>query len=259
MKGWLHRLEATVPLLAEANRARKVATMQLRDVARELRYPPGSNLRDELVDLKRFIRRAFQLLAYNGIDGDYAEFGCYGARTFTLASGASRLVDHPAHLWAFDSFAGLPASDDPRDAHPGWEQGVMAMSELDFVARCVAAGVPESSFSTVAGFYADTLPGPAGAPRPERVAFAYLDCDLYTSTRQALDFLLGRLVHGAVVAFDDYYCFSPTQTSGERLAAAEVFGAQDRWRLVPYIQWGWYGMSFVVEDAALAPAPLPGR
>jgi hypothetical protein len=123
----------------------------------------------------------------------------------------------------------------------------MAMTETDFVAACTAAGIPGHEVNTVAGFYADTLAPAAEGPRPEQIAFAYVDCDLYSSAVEVLRFLETRLQHGMVIAFDDYYCFGPSTPSGERLAAGELFARQSQWRLVPYIQWGWYGMSFVVE------------
>ena len=219
----------------------------VRGATGDLRYYPTDQWYDELLALKGFMRRAFQLLAYNEVPGDYAEFGSFGARTFTLAWGASRLVGHPARLWAFDSFQGLPEPVGHRDAHPGWQAGAMAMSETAFVAACTANGIPRADIHTVAGFYAATLAPSAGGSRPERIAFAYVDCDLYSSAVDVLRFLEPRLQHGMVIAFDDYYCFGPSAPSGERLAAGELFGGHSEWRLVPYIQWGWYGMSFLVE------------
>jgi hypothetical protein len=58
---------------------------------------------------QEFFYNAFKALAFNGIDGDYAEFGCWGGMTFALAYHESRRHQHQAKLWAFDSFAGLPA------------------------------------------------------------------------------------------------------------------------------------------------------
>jgi len=203
---------------------------------------------DEQDDLERFMRRVFYMLFYNNIAGDYAEFGCHGARTFTLAARTSPMVGHGAHLWAFDSFEGLPPSGDPRDQHSGWTAGAMAMSESAFIEACLAQGVERDAFTTVPGFYSDSLSAGAPGPRPERVCFAYIDCDLYTSTLEALRFLEGRLCHGAVLALDDYYCYSETHPSGERLAVLEIFEDHPRWRLVPYRHWGWNGQSFVIED-----------
>ena len=50
---------------------------------------------------------------------------------------------------------------------------------------------------------------------------AYIDCNLYSSTVTVLEFLAPRLKHGMIVAFDDYFCWSPTQVSGERFALHE--------------------------------------
>lgn len=71
------------------------------------------------------------------------------------------------------------------------------------------------------------------------------------SLLRLLKFLLPRLKHGMILAFDDYYCWSSSQTSGERRACAEIFADDKEWSLVPYLQFGWAGMSFVVEGKSL--------
>ena len=91
--------------------------------------------------------------------------------------------------------------------------------------------------------------------QPVNIALAYLDCDLYSSTCEVLKFLLPRLKHGMIVAFDDYFCWSAERPSGERQAMLEYLGDNDRWHLLPYVQFGWHGQSFVVEDRHLANRP----
>src|SRR5437660_906115 len=54
---------------------------------------------------QEFLFNAFKALSFNGIDGDYAEFGSSGGMTFGLAYLEARRHGHPAKLWAFDSFA----------------------------------------------------------------------------------------------------------------------------------------------------------
>jgi hypothetical protein len=48
---------------------------------------------------------------------------------------------------------------------------------------------------------------------------------MYSSTRTVLSFLESRLKHGMIVAFDDYFCWSSTQISGERRAFVEFVAA----------------------------------
>lgn len=220
-----------------------------RQVDSILRFKASERFGNELPHRREFFRHAFHYLGFNGIDGDYAEFGSHGAFTFRLAWGASSLLRHDCHLWAFDSFEGLPEGDDTRDDHPRWLAGTMATGETEFRRLCRGAGIPADRYTTVAGFYSATLNEDASGSRPTRIGFAYVDCDLYSSASEVLDFLETRLRPGSIIAFDDYYCYAPDGPSGERLASRKHFSAS-QWSLVPYIQYGWAGMSFVVERRA---------
>jgi hypothetical protein len=73
-----------------------------------------------------------------------------------------------------------------------------------------------------------------------------------------LRFLEPRLQHGMIIGFDDYYCYGPSTASGERLAAAEFFGANGKWQLLPFLRISTFGMSFVVEDRSVSPAYVEG-
>ncbi len=199
-----------------------------------------------------FFRRAFRALAFNAIDGDYAEFGCCGGMTFGLAHAASRRSGVARKFWAFDSFAGLPAPTSARDDHPQWKPGEMAISLRDFHAICRANRISGDEYTTVEGYYATTLAdiSPDRADRPQTIALAYIDCDLHSSTHDVLHFLCPRLQHGMIVAFDDYFCWSADEAAGERRAKAELRAARPDLVFDPFLQFGWHGMSFVVHSAA---------
>lgn len=203
-----------------------------------------------------FFRRAFTALAFNGIDGDYAEFGCCGGMTFGLAYKYSRKQKYYPRLWAFDSFCGLPPGDVAEDEHPAWVQGAMAIEVDEFKKICREKGVPDSQFGIVPGFYKDTLETPGHHDLPENICLAYIDCDMYSSARTVIQFLMPRLKHGMILAFDDYYCWSATQISGERKACAELFRNHPDWALVPFMAFGGGGggMSFVIESRKLSGA-----
>lgn len=206
----------------------------------------------EQVWRQQFFYNAFRALAFNGITGDYAEFGCWGGMTFAMAYGESRRQKHRAHLWAFDSFQGLPPTEGPRDEHPIWQAGTLKTSLDEFHGLCAQRGVPRADYSVVPGFYQETLDHMAADAAPRDIALAYVDCDLYSSTRSVLAFLMPRLKHGMLIAFDDYFCWTATQISGERRAMEEALGDHPRWQLVPYVQFGWHGQSFVVEDRQIS-------
>lgn len=201
---------------------------------------------------QEFFYNAFRALAFNGIDGDYAEFGCWGGMTFALAYHESRRHHHQARLWAFDSFQGLPASCDERDQHPQWKEGILATSLDAFHRICASSGIPKEAYKVVPGFYEQSLPRLSPDEEPRNIALAYVDCDLYSSTKTVLQFLEPRLKHGMIIAFDDYFCWSPTQIAGERRAMLELLVHHSRWALVPYLPFGWHGNSFVIEDRRIA-------
>ena len=203
---------------------------------------------------QEFFYNAFKALSFNGIDGDYLEFGCNGGMTFALAHREARRHAHGARLWAFDSFQGLPAPKGDKDDHPMWVEHTLATDLSRFHQLCSANGIHRSSYEVVPGFYENTLPAMGSQEGPEDIALVFVDCDLYSSTKDVLEFLLPRLKHGMIIGFDDYHCWSADQLSGERQAMLELFQGEMRWRLVPFMRFGWHGESFIVEDSALYPA-----
>jgi O-methyltransferase len=213
--------------------------------------------RRERLYRQEFFFNAFKALRFNGIAGDYAEFGVAGGRTFAMAYREARRVGHEAKLWAFDSFAGLPPPSDPSDEHPEWRPGALATELEEFHALCARNGIPRDAYHVVPGFYEETLSKMPASNEPTDIALAYVDCDLYTSAKTVLGFLEPRLKHGMIVGFDDYFCWSPSQLAGERRALLETLLAHDDWNWMPYMQFGWHGRAFVIEDKNLAPAPAP--
>ncbi len=232
---------------------RKVIPPRLRRIYRRYISPL---IRDsyyiEYTYRKEFFQRAFAALSFNGIDGDYAEFGCCGGVTFRLAYKYSRKYGHPCKLWAFDSFCGLPPKSLPEDEHPIWVHGAMAIASDEFRKICRESNIPISDYHIVAGYYDKSLAKPHDASLPTNICMAYIDCDMYSSTKTVLEFLMQRLKHGMIIAFDDYYCWSSAQVSGERKACADFFRDNKDWVLVPFMQYGSAGgMSFMVEQRSL--------
>ncbi len=216
------------------------------------KYLPFSPLSREKMCRKEFFYNAFRALSFNGIDGDYVEFGCCGGMTFALAYHEARRFEYNTKLWSFDSFQGLPAPEGPKDAHPVWKQREMTTLLDQFYAICDSNKIPRDAYSVVPGFYKQSLSMNNTVSLPENISLAYIDCDLYSSTKTVLEFLMPRLKHGMIIAFDDYFCWSATQISGERKAMMELFSKDCRWEMVPYMQFGWHGNSFVIEDKKIS-------
>lgn len=195
-----------------------------------------------------FFYDAFVNLNVNDISGDYVEFGSWGGTTLKLAHEATNATGKPRHLWAFDSFEGLPEATDPRDYHPGWRPGSPAgQGGVDkFHAACEEHGIPRDAYTAVAGYYDQSLPS-IGDGEPRDIALAYIDCNMYSSAVTVFEFLEPRLKHGMILAFDDYFCWSPSEVSGERSALHEFEQAHPEWSFLRYQNIARAGLSFAVE------------
>lgn len=203
---------------------------------------------------RQFFWQAFAALRINGISGDYVEFGSWGANTFAKAYEHLKGSGVARHMWAFDSFEALPEAADPRDVHPGWQSGFgEGQGGVEkFHEACAEHGIPRDAYTAVEGYYDATLPPLGTDGPPSDIALVLFDCNMYSSAVTAFEFLAPRLKHGMIVAFDDYFCWSPTEVSGERSAMAEFLRDHPQWNFLRYKEIHWGGTSFVVEHAGLA-------
>ena len=155
-------------------------------------------------------------------------------------------VSFDGHVWGFDSFHGMPDEDKSlmRNMHKNdnqWAQGGLNASRIlrapnwPTLRHTLVRNIGYEHHKThlVRGFYNESLRGGITLARRHGMRPAFLidiDCDLYTSTKQALTFMLstGLLVPGTYVYYDDYslkhwsYPASKYPFKEERLAHEEV-------------------------------------
>jgi O-methyltransferase len=211
--------------------------------------PPGGlhPAEKEMHDRYDFMAKAFNAIAVNGIEGDYLEFGVAHGKTMWAAWKASRTLGLTPHLWAFDSFEGLPEPSSSVDAgHPSWQKGRYAVAQDRFRSNLRSMGVADDDVTIVPGFFSDSLASRNRDTLPTSVAFAYVDCDMYASTVDVLDYLKDIVTTGSIVAFDDWFCWSPVGRSGEQIALGELTKSFPELQFNSYIPIGWHGMSFFV-------------
>ena len=170
----------------------------------------------------------------NNIVGDYLEFGVYRGGSFIHSyrhrrqlfdryrTAQSRHTDDAflnarMRFFAFDSFEGLPPSDQAEIPLHWRGEGAMAFSEPRFLANLEAAGVDLADVTTVPGYYDASLT-PETGPRIglTQAAVVNVDCDLGGSTVPVLDFLAPFLVDGTVLVFDDWFYYRGHPARGER-------------------------------------------
>ena len=137
--------------------------------------------------------------------GDYLEFGVYNG---TSLIAAYRELDamglRHVRLFGFDSFRGLPpeaATDDGGKWNPGdWS------SDLEFTQAVLdAEGVDRSRVTLIPGWFSETCTADTAHRHGiEKASVIMVDCDIYTSARDALAFCTPLIKDRALMIFDDW-------------------------------------------------------
>ena len=193
------------------------------------------------------LQSALRLLDFNGIDGDYVEFGCFRAETLPLAHRINRVLPMQRHLWAIDSFQGIPAPQGFRDLHPRWSEGRKFTSAADFQRRCRRHGVPQSAMTTVICPYPE-LNALAADQLPDNIALVYVNCYLHSQVVHVLELLRPRLKQGMLIVFDNYFACSRFHQSGDRAAFEQFQRSTNAFHFCRYQTFGFAGCSFIAEE-----------
>ncbi len=103
-------------------------------------------------------------------------------------------------LWIYDSFEGLPekTSEDASELGKDFKKGELLVTKREVKQRFLRAGLPVPIIKK-AWFHELT-----DADMPEKIAFAFLDGDLYESIRDSLKLVEGRMTEGSVIIVHDY-------------------------------------------------------
>ncbi|ASO18733.1 hypothetical protein FHR81_000996 [Actinoalloteichus hoggarensis] len=221
-------------------------------------------------------RATFEYVWGSHIPGAVAEFGCFeGFSSLMLADLIGEFdaqtdfytAFFPRHLYVYDSFEGFPKSVNPVDsisyevADSGyWREhedasppGTEEMLRAEFTRR-----FGDTGWTVVRGMFEQSL---VSSPIEEPVAIANLDCDLYSSSVEVLDHLVGRrlLPDGAVLLLDDYNCNRANPRFGMRRAMREVFARSDGfYEYSEFLRYGWHGRAFFVHRLGDSPDPDAG-
>lgn len=213
-----------------------------------------TGLEQRLLSYYKFRQDAIDMLADylvgTQIPGDYFEFGVFRGTVFAYAFKIIASLFPEMRFVAFDSFEGLPTPqglDAAEGYTSGFYQGQFSCTEHEFVANLSAAGVGLDRVVICKGWFDEVLqrdnPAIAGL---DKVAAAWIDCDLYESTVAVLEFLSDRLSVGSVLLFDDWRCFRNLADFGEQRACREWLARHPRIQLNPFINFGFHGKSFTV-------------
>ncbi len=131
------------------------------------------------------------------VPGDVVELGCFEGSTAIIMQKTLDQLESEKRLHVYDSFEGLPAKR-PEDGSTDFAEGdcQVQMGHLVELFESHETRLPEIH----SGWFSKTLPDQL----PEKIAFAHLDGDFYSSIMESLEYVYPRLSPGAIVVIDDY-------------------------------------------------------
>ena len=100
----------------------------------------------------------------------------------------------------------------------------------------------------VPGWYSETLADMAKEKLSLSAASViYIDCDIYESTKQVLNFVTSLLNDGTVIIFNDWWCYKGRSDKGEQKACNEWLAENPTISLHEFIKWGYGDIAFIVQ------------
>ncbi|TFH42831.1 MAG: hypothetical protein E4H01_12890 [Lysobacterales bacterium] len=201
---------------------------------------------------EQMLHDIMQYLASTSMQGDYLEFGVYEGWSLIAACKFSQMYGLNAmKFYAFDSFQGLPEMEaqDETD-YPQYKQGDYSCDRASFDRNLMAHGISMERVGVVPGWFEDSLNAQTKRDLGlERAAVAWFDCDLFTSTQSALEFLTDLVQPGTVVVFDDWLAFRGDPGRGEQRAFQEWLERNPHIRPIKFGKMGWHGQAFILQSS----------
>ena len=141
------------------------------------------------------------------VKGDVVEFGCYRGDTSVLLERRLEKYrnENPDKtlklLWIYDSFEGLPAKtkEDSSAAGDQFKAGELLVTKREVIEKFKRCGLKIPRIRK--GFFADLNPD---EDVPEKISYAFLDGDLYTSIKTSLKLVENRMAKDGIIIVHDY-------------------------------------------------------
>ena len=130
------------------------------------------------------------------LEGDVVEFGCnVGTSSVYMQKVLNLLGGEGRKLWCYDSFKGIPSITEEDKGY--FKSGGMAATKDRFIETFDYCRLPLPEIKE--GWFSDFKCEDV----PPKICFAFLDCDLYKSTKEALSLICPNIVVGGKLVFHD--------------------------------------------------------
>jgi hypothetical protein len=185
-------------------------------------------------------------------EGDYHEFGLFrGGTFFATWQTLETLGLDDVRMYGFDSFEGLPAATSIDAGDTRFFEGQYACSREEVERNLAENGMDLERAALIQGFYEDSLTEALKSEHAFRPAsVVLLDCDYYTSTKVAMDWLTPYLRAGTILLFDDWFSYGDNEELGQQKALAEWLAKNRRIEVEHLRDFQSNGRGFILRNTA---------
>ena len=187
-------------------------------------------------------------------EGYYLEFGVLNGES--IIDAYRQIRGHVTSIYGFDTFEGLPSvlqdsSDqlgttlNPLSAN----QGTFKTMDVEEVHRliCLSCRIDPNNLKLVKGLFSDTLPkfDTSEFKGKGPLLGVYVDCTLYSATKQVLDFVSPFIETGTWLFFDDYWTFRGSPFHGPQKAIREWLSEHPELGIQDHMNFRGFGKAFI--------------
>jgi len=157
--------------------------------------------------------------------GDYYEFGVYNGFSLWFATEVAYALKKDIKFYGFDSFDGLPCPEGldcqySDELGVPWMRGSLSAGIKLVEQNLVRHKAPMDKIFLVKGFYKKVLNGELIRKyKMGKASVIMVDCDMYSSTKEVLEFIKPLIQIGTIILFDDWRLTD--DAAGEQKAFAE--------------------------------------
>ena len=142
------------------------------------------------------INNIWSNIKLDSIEGDYIEFGIFKGKSIRHSYKVAKknnILDK-RKFWGLDSFEGFPVEN-----HNFYTSENFAVSYKKVVKQLKKY----ENIEIIKGYFSEVL-NSKEMLRINKVAFAFVDCDIYESTIDIFSFIKKRITNGGFIMIDDY-------------------------------------------------------
>lgn len=142
------------------------------------------------------INNIWNNIKLDSIEGDYIEFGIFKGKSLfhSFSVAKKNKITDSRIFWGLDSFEGFPVENHSfyksKNFKVSYEKVLKQLKKYE-------------NIKIEKGYFSEVL-NKDNVSEINKIAFAFVDCDIYESTLDVFNFLKKRMTNGGFIMIDDY-------------------------------------------------------